>query len=110
MPARIGAFSFASPTQGFDGIDADPATGRLRAIGGDEQRTNTLDVLTGAAAVQATALTCDGVACGDFQRLAIAAAVPEPGSFALTAPGLPGLCWRRRRGADRGLGTRIDRR
>jgi hypothetical protein len=104
-PTVIGAFDFRNPdgsvnlTDGYDGMDADPATGQLWAIAEYERRTYTLDPGTGKATVRATSLTCDGVACSGFNSLAIAAAVPEPGSFALAGLGLLGLGLARRRPA-----------
>jgi hypothetical protein len=89
----LGSFNFVSPTIGQDGMDADPATGLLWSIAEVENRTYTINRTTGAATVRATALTCDGGSCaaGGFNSLAIASAVPEPGSFALTGLGLLGL-------------------
>lgn len=84
----IGPFGFGSPTIGQDGMDADPATGLLWSIAEIENRTYSLDPLTGHATVRAASLSCNGGSCsaGGFNSLAIA--VPEPGSWALFGIGL----------------------
>jgi hypothetical protein len=88
-PTVIGAFGFASPTGGHDGMDADPASGLLWAIGDDERRTCTIDALTGTATVRATSLTCDGAACGHSRAWRSPRPCPNP-----TAGRRPGSgCW-----------------
>lgn len=88
----VGSFGFGSLVIGQDGMDADPATGQLWAIAEVENRSYTIDRLTGHATVQATSLSCNGGSCaaGGFNSLAIAA-VPEPSSAALVALGLLAL-------------------
>jgi Domain of unknown function (DUF4394)/PEP-CTERM motif len=93
----VGPFGFSALVSGQDGMDIDPATGVIWSIAEVEQRTYTLDALTGKATVVAPSLTCNGQACTGFNSLAIAA-VPEPTSVVLAVAGLAcaGFSLRRR--------------